>query len=229
MPDLLTHIIFGNRVYKDIKNLRMFNLGLMGPDPFFYVVKDEEYKKAGDKLHTVEYMKFLKEINKISPDYAMGYFLHMFLDERFHPKIFEVAGNGKKHKKFEVLMDAVYVRKYLNKSFKKLDILSLFPKELEVEFTVTYDKLLKDFYEIDCSFKVAHEEFIKVLKMLYSKYTFKLISVYLLAVITFGRFDYTNIYYFKEPNESILNQYGFDKLWQKAEKEFQKTIERGIF
>ncbi|BBE30540.1 hypothetical protein OSSY52_06810 [Tepiditoga spiralis] len=229
MPDLLTHIIFGNRMYKDIKNHKMFNLGLMGPDPFFYVVKDKNYKNAGDKLHNVKYMDFLKELNKISPDYAMGYFLHMFLDEQFHPKIFEVAGSGRKHKKFEVLMDAVYVRKYLNKSFKKLDILSLFPNKLDVDFIVTYDELLMDFYEINSSFKVAHENFIKVIKLLYNHYSLKSIIVYLLALVTFGKINYTNIYYFKEPNESILNKCGFDKLWEKAEKEFIKINERGIF
>lgn len=36
MPDFLTHMIFGKDVSASmIKEEKMFNLGLMGPDPFF--------------------------------------------------------------------------------------------------------------------------------------------------------------------------------------------------
>ena len=38
MPDFLTHMIFGKDVSaSNIKEEKMFNLGLMGPDQFFYV------------------------------------------------------------------------------------------------------------------------------------------------------------------------------------------------
>jgi len=37
MPGYLTHIIFGHKILpENIKNVKMYNLGLMGPDIFYY-------------------------------------------------------------------------------------------------------------------------------------------------------------------------------------------------
>lgn len=148
MPDLWTHIIGGDMVIKKIEdralyellveNRKYFNFGTQGPDFFFYNdfwpwIKDKKGPDIGSKLHEKKQAEFLvnafellkeKEGNKNYPfavSYFMGVITHFLLDKHIHEIIDKKTKNGVEHKRFELELDCLLVKKYFNKECYKLN------------------------------------------------------------------------------------------------------------
>lgn len=145
MPGFAVHYLFGqntlvnysrDELYSSIeKHKEMFNLGLQGPDLFFYYfLSPILYKKnIGSILHTKKIGQFKKNFlyvlinekdddrKKVGIAYFAGFLGHCTLDQVCHPYIYamtdyEHKGKGyfSKHVDFETEMDAIYTKRYMN-------------------------------------------------------------------------------------------------------------------
>ncbi|MFC5648112.1 zinc dependent phospholipase C family protein [Paenibacillus solisilvae] len=141
MPNVWTHLIFGQQCLKSIGEdrlivspelLRMFNLGCQGPDFLFYHhflpwQKDKTMNLLGSEMHSKHCGPVIMDLLDVldgcslhedSPDpavvYALGFVLHHILDRIMHPYVFSRSGFRKwDHQRFEVIMDTLIVRKLL--------------------------------------------------------------------------------------------------------------------
>ncbi|MBQ3544151.1 MAG: zinc dependent phospholipase C family protein [Lachnospiraceae bacterium] len=149
MPGFLTHYTFGNRVLEGLndgymkdcinKNIKVYNLGLQGPDIFLYFIPYKINKKLnlGSIMHrnkTKEF--FLNSVDKIIKckdekekeimiAYICGFYGHFSLDKNCHPYIYYKSeylytnkNYNEKHIKLESDIDYIYARNI----FRRRDI-----------------------------------------------------------------------------------------------------------
>lgn len=112
MPGFITHHLFGQKTYQQLKNPKIkhlihkypkvFALGLQGPDIFFYDLSFLIFRKKspGTLLHTTETGKFLNQLlqsslrfstqkkQQIAKVYVLGFIGHYLLDCTCHPYIY---------------------------------------------------------------------------------------------------------------------------------------------
>jgi len=141
MPNIWTHLIFGQQVLKktgetkliaDPSNKRLFNMGCQGPDFLFYHhflpwKKGKTLNRLGSAMHAHScgpvIMDMLEAVaglpaGRDNPDpavvYALGFVLHHTLDRNMHPYVFSRSGFRKwDHQRFEVMIDTLVVRSKL--------------------------------------------------------------------------------------------------------------------
>lgn len=112
MPDVLTHILFANRVKDSISdinvkdaienNIHMFNFGAQGPDFLYYNISpllfDRRVRAAGSMMHKIETAKFFKDfvqwLQKLNGEeyeqslaYFAGFLSHFYCDKTLHPYV----------------------------------------------------------------------------------------------------------------------------------------------
>ena len=172
-------------------NIKSFNLGAQGPDIFLYYPfwKQSKYKWVkypGDLLHTEKTKEFiLKGLNFLNENitredkdfeifyaYFIGYITHYSLDNNCHPFVYYFAGVYDKnnpitkkydvyHKKFEMIIDTIMVKKKLNKEayrsslHKELDVGKGLPKII----ATFYEKAFKEVYNIDITEEVVQRNY----------------------------------------------------------------------
>lgn len=131
MPSLVTHYLFGKNVIKlsdrDIiktvkADLNAFNIGLQGPDIFFYDIIHTTIagnKQLGSKMHRYSTAKYFRRFieyvndNKLNNNntlraYFYGILCHYSLDTNAHPYIYEQTGTSlKKHFELESDIDEI--------------------------------------------------------------------------------------------------------------------------
>jgi len=243
MPDLWTHIVGGDMVIKEIEdralyellveNRKFYNFGTQGPDFFFYNdfwpwIKDKKGPDIGTLLHDKSQANFLansfellkeEEGSKNYP-FALSYFVgvitHFLLDKYFHKVIDQKTNNGVEHKRFELELDSLLVKRYFNKECYKIN-----PKT----YIKTNDKLnslivdiyyynitkLHDHYlQIDLINK-SYQNMLKVHEILYSPfkvkaYIFKFLDRFL--SLNLHQYIYANI-----DNYMYLNKPVFDEIY----------------
>ena len=145
MPGFITHFVFGKEAYKrfiqgDVKEAirkyrHVFNVGLQGPDIFFYfpMFKLISKKNLGSIMHRSEVNPFFEEmlsyiieLNSIDKQiliaYLAGFYAHQTLDSTMHPYIYYFTNymEGKKgyfakHAKFETDIDYYLSKNKLKK------------------------------------------------------------------------------------------------------------------
>jgi hypothetical protein len=226
MPGYLTHIIFGHKIFpSSLKNVKMFNLGLMGPDIFYYDISDPKFRIVGETLHNVDITKLINEIKSTSEEYALGLYLHSYLDLKIHPRIQLIERKtGKSHTKIETLIDAALLKEEWNTTIFRLDK-NFFPNKLPARFIRLFDEALYRYYGIEgVNIKRIYEAFIKHFYMLYRWYPIKSIFSHVLFFVSFGNFNYKDYFIFKTPSSDILNDYGISTLWKESLNEVNKLI-----
>lgn len=152
MPGYLTHYIFGKQEYKklsesDLKqavreNINVFNLGLQGPDIFFYypgyfLINKKNLGSIMHRNKTGRYisnmLKFIydckdSEEKKICIAYLSGFLAHYDLDRTCHPYIYHKTNymhKGKeyhgRHVALETDIDFVLCREVLKRKISKIN------------------------------------------------------------------------------------------------------------
>lgn len=140
MPNLWTHILFGQQILKEIDqaNLldgsehqrQLFHFACQGPDfllyhNFFPWKKDKQVAHVGEVMHNehcglfiltlLKYMDKHKQDNQITDPliiYALGFISHYVLDRHVHPYVYYQSGYAPwQHQRFEVFMDTLIVDK----------------------------------------------------------------------------------------------------------------------
>lgn len=138
MPNIWTHLIFGQHVLERLKHndwirsdfeRNMFHLGCQGPDFLFYHnflpwKKDKRMNAIGSAMHKEQcgplLVDMFRTMNGRTPNesnslYVIGFLLHHVLDRNMHPYVFVKSGFKKwNHQKFEVMLDTIFAAKYLN-------------------------------------------------------------------------------------------------------------------
>ncbi len=119
MPDILTHILFSEKVAaglddKNVKhfiadNEKLFMLGAQGPDMFFYFKPWNPYgkvvRKIGAAMHQIETGRFFKDaIDILSTTtgkeyerflvYTLGFLTHYYCDKGVHPYVYAMVNDG---------------------------------------------------------------------------------------------------------------------------------------
>jgi hypothetical protein len=134
MPNVWTHIVFGEKVVKEAgfsdlsDELKPYlRLGAQGPDPFFYHYFWPWYKKkpvteVGQKIHYEECGPFLMEMIRYGKEhthdtkltaYILGFITHHILDRNTHPYIIYRSGNeGNRHQKLEIIIDTLLMKQW---------------------------------------------------------------------------------------------------------------------
>ncbi|MEX2461483.1 MAG: zinc dependent phospholipase C family protein [Paenibacillaceae bacterium] len=134
MPNIWTHLIFGQEVLQELQLIHIleqpklrntFNLGCQGPDILFYHnfwpwQRDKKMNKLGSAMHSTECGPMLletvhtvqaRELDDPVVVYVLGFLLHHVLDRNMHPYIFYRSGFKKwDHQHFEVAMDTLIVK-----------------------------------------------------------------------------------------------------------------------
>ncbi|MDK2906170.1 MAG: hypothetical protein PWQ66_131 [Petrotoga sp.] len=226
MPGYLTHIIFGHKIFPNsLKNVKMFNFGLMGPDIFYYNISDPKYHIIGETLHNVDLTRLIEELQKESPEYALGLYLHSYLDMKIHPRIHIIERNtGKSHTKIETLIDAALLKKEWNTTVFRLDK-HFFPNKLPARFMRIFDEVLYEYYEVeDVNIKNLYDVFLKNFFFLYKWYPIKAVASYVLYVVSMGRFNYKDYFIFRTPSLDILNDFGIETLWKESLNEIDQLL-----
>lgn len=151
MPGLYTHYTFGREVYKQLENhlvknairehRTVYNLGMQGPDIFFYFPGFPLLNRLGRKISNLGtrmhhspvnpfFMEMLKETcrlkgrqQQVAIAYLAGFCGHLSLDSTAHPMIYHfteykegVKGNFEIHATYETDIDYCIAQKYLKKS-----------------------------------------------------------------------------------------------------------------
>jgi len=122
MPGFTTHYILGMKAYNDLPNNQLkyivakyrwlYQLGLQGPDIFFYnipILRHRDYRNVGSYMHEHHIQDFfscyLKHLAKISSRqqreeglaYFCGYLCHYIGDSICHPYVYGRIGYDAKH------------------------------------------------------------------------------------------------------------------------------------
>ncbi|NQX64539.1 zinc dependent phospholipase C family protein [Paenibacillus alba] len=137
MPNIWTHLIFGQELMKQLghapmlndKQLRnLFSLGCQGPDFLFYHnylpwKKNKKMNELGSLMHTQQCGPFIEDLLRAVEGrglynpavvYVLGFVTHHILDRNMHPYVFYKSGFKKwDHQRFEIIMDTLIVRKKL--------------------------------------------------------------------------------------------------------------------
>jgi len=228
MPDFLTHMIFGKDVSaSNIKEEKMFNLGLMGPDPFFYVTDNKQYVGFGHRLHDERNEEFMKKLCRTNSDFGLGFRLHFFLDDIFHPLINRICPDDKSHKTLERDLDAFFIREVWNKDHKNYRYDDYFPQALKDEFIVGINNAIKVSYSEELDFAKVFSCFRKNMKSLYDNYLFMMIMSYPIKFFSLGRMSYTHFYTFNAPSKEKIEKLGFIELWKKAHEQVHTVLNQG--
>ncbi|MFD1394499.1 hypothetical protein [Kroppenstedtia eburnea] len=128
MPNVWSHILFGDRVRKQAGlsaagDLRSFHLGCQGPDFLLYHnfwpwKRDKSVSRLGGVIHQKHCGPFLMDLILAAAehpgmrDYVSGFLTHHILDRRTHPYIIYKSGDGKyKHQKLEVIIDTLLAQR----------------------------------------------------------------------------------------------------------------------
>lgn len=145
MPGFTTHYLMGMKAYNDLPNNNvkhiiskyrwLYQLGLQGPDMFFYnipILRHRDYRNVGSYMHEhcvreffVNYLKMAVEIpSKQQREQAMAYFCgflcHYIGDSICHPYVYGRIQNGTGnlhglHAQLENDLDALLLYKYKKK------------------------------------------------------------------------------------------------------------------
>ncbi len=126
MPAISAHYYFGQEVYEQLpnkiknvidKSKDAFDLGLQGPDIFFYYrpYKKNIVEKYGENLHKEQAfglvektVKLLKDkSNKYIFSYLLGFSCHFILDSSCHSLINKLAPNTIEHLQIEAELDRI--------------------------------------------------------------------------------------------------------------------------
>lgn len=166
MPGFAVHYLFGEELLKGYeenyvkrciyKHTEVYNMGLQGPDLFFYFfLSPMLYKRnIGSIMHTKDIGSFKnnfidtikgiknKDERTIAIAYFAGFLGHCTLDKMCHPYIYAVTDyehKGKdyfsKHVDLETDIDSLYIRKYKNMDlyyFRRKETLNISNIEIEV-------------------------------------------------------------------------------------------------
>lgn len=122
MPGFTTHYIFGMKAYNHLPNNQLkyiiakyrwlYQLGLQGPDIFFYnipILRHRDYRNVGSYMHEHHIQKFfscyLHNLNQIHSRqqreeglaYFCGYLCHYIGDSICHPYVYGRIGYDAKH------------------------------------------------------------------------------------------------------------------------------------
>lgn len=228
MPDFLTHMIFGKDVSASmIKEEKMFNLGLMGPDPFFYVTGMEQYVSFGHRLHNERNAQFIEKLCSTDSDFGLGFRLHFFLDDIFHPLINKICPDDKSHKSLERDLDAFFIREVWHKDHKSYRYDDYFPQALKDEITVGINNAIKLSYNEELDFAKVFSCFRKNMKALYDNYLLMMFLSYPIKFFSFGRMNYTHFYTFNAPSKEEIKKLGFIELWEKAHEQVHTVLNQG--
>ncbi|MGQ7888079.1 zinc dependent phospholipase C family protein [Paenibacillus sp. WC2504] len=134
MPNIWTHLIFGQELMEQLGHDQMlndrqmrqvFSLGCQGPDFLFYHhflpwKKDKTLNQLGSLMHTKNCGPFLVNLLRqvqgrglYNPAvvYVLGFITHHILDRNMHPYVFYKSGFKKwDHQRFEIIMDTLIVK-----------------------------------------------------------------------------------------------------------------------
>lgn len=128
MPNVWSHILFGDRVRKRAglsapEDLRPFHLGCQGPDFLLYHnfwpwKRDASVSRLGGVIHRKHCGPFLMNLILAAAehpgmrDYVAGFLTHHVLDRCTHPYIIYKSGDEKyKHQKLEVIIDTLLAQR----------------------------------------------------------------------------------------------------------------------
>lgn len=119
MPDILTHILFAERVKDKLAdsnirhfihdNDKLYNLGAQGPDFLFYYRPWNPYarsiRETGERMHHENTAMFFHDaitlLNKSTGNYyeqllvyVLGFLCHYYCDKSIHPYVYSMIGSG---------------------------------------------------------------------------------------------------------------------------------------
>lgn len=119
MPDVLTHILFAERVKDKLAdgnirhfihdNEKLYNLGAQGPDILFYYKPWNPYGRAiretGENMHHMKTALFFKDAIKLLSKstgsyyeellvYILGFLSHYYCDKSIHPYVYSMIKAG---------------------------------------------------------------------------------------------------------------------------------------
>ncbi|MBM6616834.1 zinc dependent phospholipase C family protein [Bacillus suaedaesalsae] len=142
MPNVWTHILFGEKVAK-AAGLEVFardykpfyQLGTQGPDPFFYhnffpwqskpvgvIGSKIHYEKCGSFLSKMIQYGLLNKDRKLQA-YIAGFVTHHLLDRHTHPYINYRSGNeGNRHQRLEIIIDTLLMKRWKNIDTYKMQV-----------------------------------------------------------------------------------------------------------
>lgn len=149
MPGFTTHYLFGVKAYNDLPNNYLkyliskyrwlYQLGLQGPDIFFYnipIIRHRDYRNVGSYMHEYHvndfFHNYLKQLADISSrqqreqalSYYAGFLCHYAADSICHPFVYgriqyQTDGKGSQfhglHAELENDIDALLLRKFKQK------------------------------------------------------------------------------------------------------------------
>lgn len=149
MPGFTTHYLFGVKAYNDLPNNYLkyliskyrwlYQLGLQGPDIFFYnipIIRHRDYRNVGSYMHEYHvsdfFRNYLKQLAEISSrqqreqalSYYAGFLCHYVADSICHPFVYgriqyRTDGRGAQfhglHAELENDIDALLLRKFKKK------------------------------------------------------------------------------------------------------------------
>ncbi len=130
MPNVWTHILFGNRAAGEAgfmpakQEQTAYQLGCQGPDPFFYhrffPWQKDGAAVIGDRIHHKHCGSFLMDMIQqglkadiVTKAYIGGFVTHHILDRTAHPYINYRSGTeGNRHQKLEIIIDTLLMKRY---------------------------------------------------------------------------------------------------------------------
>lgn len=188
MPGFAVHYLFGeetlsvynyNLIKKSISRYRdVYNLGLQGPDMFFYFFLSPIFlkKNLGSVMHRTgigEFKKnYIDRINKIrnrekkmiAISYFAGFIGHCTLDKICHPYVYAMTDYDDedkdyfgRHVELETEIDSIYTKKYKNIElcdFKCRDKINLDSVEVSVIADMFSDVVEKTYSDVKLSKKM---------------------------------------------------------------------------
>lgn len=154
MPSFYTHYIFGAENYRKLeesklkeiicRHKKVYALGLLGPDIFFYNLLDAplEKKRPGEMLHMYRTNRFFRNMfseteqmneaeREIGIAYLTGFIGHYILDVHCHPYVYSYINREHpmketgEHFMLEAAMDIYFCRKYYHRNPITIHSLSL--------------------------------------------------------------------------------------------------------
>lgn len=128
MPAVATHYLFGQEVYRNLieknrkdiiglirKHRLDYNIGLQGPDPFFYYqpTKTNEVTTYASEIHKKSGMAFMQNALEVIHEttdmrvfaYMLGFVCHYALDSEAHPTVNRLGKDGIGHVRIETELD----------------------------------------------------------------------------------------------------------------------------
>lgn len=185
MPGFTTHYILGLTVYNQLpssrtkyliaKHKNLFQLGLQGPDIFFYnlpILRHRDYRNVGSYMHENHVNRFFQSyIKKLclmksehlrnqALSYLCGFICHYIGDHICHPYVYgrihydpQHPSNTSygRHAALENEIDAILLKKYKDKKpseFNQAATIALNPQELQFLSSFMADCINETYYKI---------------------------------------------------------------------------------